>query len=111
MQSATQLRCRQAADTSNLPKVVSIQRLRPGSQTVVSAFQEERIAPEPFNVRIVLTEAHTADLSKPGDFVAVENGEPSDVIAGTKFAPHPAPGVTGATVVPHPIEGMYHVYY
>ena len=30
-----------AADTVGLPKVVSIQRLRPGSQTVVSAFQEE----------------------------------------------------------------------
>ena len=95
------------ADTSNLPKVVSIQRLRPGSQTVVSAFQEERIKPEPFNVRIVLTEAHTADLAKPKDFVEVENGEPSNVVAGTKFAPHPAGAAAGATVVPHPIEGMY----
>ena len=39
------------------PKVVSIQRLRPSSQSVVSAFQENQIAPEPFDVRIVLTEA------------------------------------------------------
>ena len=46
-----------AVDTSNLPTVVSIQRLRPGSQTVVSAFQEERIVAVPFNVRIVLSEA------------------------------------------------------
>ena len=38
-----------------LPRVVSVQRLRPGSQTVVSAFQEERIVAAPFNVRIVLT--------------------------------------------------------
>ena len=45
------------ADTADVPKVVSIQRLRPSSQSVVSAFQEERIAPEPFDVRIVLTDA------------------------------------------------------
>ena len=38
------------------PRVVSIQRLRPSSQSVVSAFEERQIAPEPFDVRIVLTE-------------------------------------------------------
>ena len=42
-------------DATDVPGVVSIQRLRPGSQTVVSAFQEERIPADPFNVRIVLT--------------------------------------------------------
>ena len=46
----------EGVDTTGLPKVVSIQRLRPGSQSVVSAFQEERIVAAPFNVRIVLTE-------------------------------------------------------
>ena len=39
-----------------LPKVVSVQRLRPGSQTVVAAFQEEVVTVPSFNVRIVLTE-------------------------------------------------------
>ena len=49
----------QAADRTNLPKVVSIQRLRPGSELVVSAFQEEKITTDPFDVRIVLSrEAH-----------------------------------------------------
>ena len=42
-------------DTEGVPSVVSVQRLRPGSQTVVAAFQEVRIPAEPFNVRIVLT--------------------------------------------------------
>ena len=42
------------------PKVVSIQRLRPGSQTVVSAFEEEKVTGA-FDVRIVFTE-------KPHDF-------------------------------------------
>ena len=31
-------------DTAGVPTVVSVQRLRPGSQTVVAAFQEVRIA-------------------------------------------------------------------
>ena len=52
----TRLRLQRCTDTEGHPKVVSIQRLRPGSQTVVSAFQEERIPAGPFNVRIVLTE-------------------------------------------------------
>ena len=45
-----------AAQLTNIPKVVSIQRLRPGSQSVVAAFQEEVVTDASFNVRIVLTE-------------------------------------------------------
>ena len=37
-------------------QVVSIQRLRPGSQTSVAAFQDEEISPDPFDIRVVLTE-------------------------------------------------------
>ena len=110
-----------AADTSNLPKVVSIQRLRPGSQTVVAAFQEERIAPEPFNVRIVLTEhPHGIALDKTADenaknLLEVENGTPSNLIVGqtfTRLGPDAAAaGVTNEersqTIRPHPVEGMY----
>ena len=62
-------------DTAGVPTVVSIQRLRPGSQTVVRAFQEERIAAEPFNVRIVLTELPNGiDLADVNNFIEVENG-------------------------------------
>ena len=110
-----------------LPKVVSIQRLRPGSQTVVAAFQEERIAPEPFNVRIVLTDmpngAHPADAAA---LVDVEHGEPSNLVVGTQFARFGAvtenaiPAADGRaavdaggpipwqTVRPHPREGDYY---
>ena len=45
-----------APPTDATPKVVSIQRLRPGSQTVTSAFREQVIPAVPFDVRIVLTE-------------------------------------------------------
>ena len=48
------------AENRDRPNVVSIQRLRPGSQTVVSAFQEEKVTGA-FDVRIVFTE-------KPHDF-------------------------------------------
>ena len=76
-----------AVDTSNLPKVVSIQRLRPGSQTVVSAFQEERIVAAPFNVRIVLTEAPNGiDLADVNNLVEVENGTVSGLVIGTLFS-------------------------
>ena len=65
----------EAVDTSNLPTVVSIQRLRPGSQTVVSAFQEERIVAEPFNVRIVLTELPNGiDLADVNNLVRLRTG-------------------------------------
>ena len=76
-----------AVPTTNLPKVVSIQRLRPGSQTVVAAFQEERIEPEPFNVRIVLSEVPNGiDLAAAVNLVEVENGEASDIVIGVPFA-------------------------
>ena len=46
------------------PLVVSIQRLRPGSQTVVAAFQEAAVTGE-FNVRVVITEEpKSLDLKK-----------------------------------------------
>ena len=78
-----------AVDTRDVPKVVSIQRLRPSSQTVVSAFQEERIAPAPFNVRIVLTEhPNGIDLAAANAhnlLVEVENGTVSNLVVGTQF--------------------------
>ena len=100
------------------PKVVSIQRLRPSSQSVVSAFQENQIAPEPFDVRIVLTEARAGlDVSKPGDFVAVDGGTASHLVIGVPFAwfggsdntafVHAAEVNRPFTIRPHPIEGMY----
>ena len=103
-------------DTSGLPKVVSIQRLRPGSQTVVAAFQEERIKPEPFDVRIVLTERGykpgTSDVIDLAD-VEVENGTASAWTVGVPFtrigvgADETAQALPGNTLRPHPIEGMY----
>ena len=68
------------ADIRDLPGVVSIQRLRPGSQTVVSAFQEEKITTAPFDVRIVLTKAHTADPLNAVNLVEVENGVASNLV-------------------------------
>ena len=100
-------------DTSDLPKVVSIQRLRPGSQTVVAAFQEERIEPEPFNVRVVLSALpHGIDLADVNNFIEVENGTVSNLVTGVTFAQigqideNNAPVALG-TLRPHPIEGMY----
>ena len=103
----------QPMDTSGLPRVVSIQRLRPGSQTVVAAFQEEVVTDASFHVRFVLTEAHSEyDGGKTADenakrLIEVEHGVPSNLVVGTTFAPHPSDAAAGATVVPHPIEGMY----
>ena len=77
----------EAVSTVGLPKVVSIQRLRPGSQTVVSAFQEERIVAAPFNVRIVLTELPNGiDLADVNNLVEVENGTVSGLVIGTLFS-------------------------
>ena len=119
-------------DVADVPKVVSIQRLRPGSQTVVSAFQEERIVAAPFNVRIVLTELPNGiDLADVNNLIEVENGTVSGLVIGTLFArfsgvyeiddtlpgetdllvandpevgqPHP-----NRTVRPHPGEGHYY---
>ena len=94
----------QAADRTNLPKVVSIQRLRPGSELVVSAFQEEKITTAPFDVRIVLTEKHTMDPANAGNLVEVENGTASALVVGTTFAQN---GTGSSTLIPHPSEGMY----
>ena len=80
-----------AAPTTDTPKVVSIQRLRPGSQTVTSAFQEQVIPAAPFDVRIVLTEhPNGIALDKTPDvnatnLVEVENGVPSNLVVGTLF--------------------------
>ena len=99
-----------AAVAESVPKVVSIQRLRPGSQTVVAAFQEQILPPVPFDVRIVFTEAWNVDLAKVADILEVSNGTASNVTAGVPFArvyqgTDAAAG--GATTIPHPIEGMY----
>ena len=64
------------------PQVVSIQRLRPGSQTVVAAFQEAEVT-GPFDVRIVTTELpHGFKI----DFIEVTNGTKSGFVVGTPFA-------------------------
>ena len=95
---------------STAPKVVSIQRLRPGSQTVVAAFQDQRIPPEAFDVRVVLTEhPHGIALDKSADqnaknLLEVENGTPSNLRKGTLF---PQLGTGATTYLPHPSEGMY----
>ena len=65
------------------PNVVSIQRLRPGSQTVVSAFQEAKLTQAPFDVRIVFTELpHDFVLAK----ITVENGVASNLVVGVPFS-------------------------
>ena len=99
------------SDPNNVrPKVVSIQRLRSSSQSVVSAFQERQIMPEPFDVRIVLTEARNGSLTlaKPGDFVAVTNGTASHLVIGVPFTMLRTNATDAATTYrPHPSEGMY----
>ena len=97
--------------------MVSIQRLRPGSQTVVAAFQEAAVT-GPFTVRIVLSETPDA----PADFagkINVTNGIKSGFVIGTPFTRHGGtttqdaantPIITptqGETIRPHPIEGRY----
>ena len=94
------------SDPNNVrPRVVSIQRLRPSSQSVVSAFEERQIMPEPFDVRIVLTE-------KPHDFklatINVEGGTASNLVIGVPFAIFTTDASDPMkTVTPHPSEGMY----
>ena len=82
------------ADATNRPKVVSIQRLRPGSQTVASAFLEQKIPSEPFNVRIVLSEKPKGipDVTKTADELAKQlvdiggdEGVVSNLVIGTPF--------------------------
>ena len=92
----------------DIPKVVSIQRLRPSTQTVTSAFEETEVRGA-FNVRIVLTE-------KPYDFkldtINVEGGIASDLVVGVPLAWQGGRNADGSrnlteTLVPHPSEGMY----
>ena len=96
------------------PRVVSIQRLRPGSQTVVAAFQEAEVT-GPFTVRIVTTEkAHDLALGH----INVANGTASGFVVGTPFSwfggntsqneARPMSNASRAyTIIPHPAEGMY----
>ena len=97
-----------AVDTTDVPRVVSIQRLRPGSQTVVAAFQEVRIPADPFNVRIVLTALpHGIDLADVNNFIEVENGTVSGLVTGVPFERFGTDDTAPNTVRPHPSEGMY----
>ena len=101
------IRAAAAADTSSRPKVVSIQRLRPVSQTVVSAFEEQKIRAGPFDVRIVLTEAGVdwkADKIK--DRIKIDGGTVSNLVVGVPFARQGGLD-NDETLVPHPIEGRY----
>ena len=86
------------------PNVVSIQRLRPSSQAVVSAFQEEKVTGA-FDVRIVFTE-------KPHDFkighIEVDGGTASSLVKGVPFSMLRTTDNNAATTYrPHPSEGMY----
>ena len=110
-----------AADDTDRPKVVSIQRLRPGSQTVASAFLEQKIPSEPFNVRIVLSEKPKGipDVTKTADELAKQlvdidgdEGVVSNLVIGTPFemlrTDAQANNATPEkTYKPHPSEGMY----
>ena len=92
------------------PNVVSIQRLRPGSQSVVSSFEEAKITGA-FDVKIVFTEL-------PHDFklatIAVDGGTASNLVVGVPFArigtaldDPPTAEQQASTTRPHPVEGMY----
>ena len=71
--------------------MVSIQRLRPGSQTVTSAFREQVIPAAPFDIRVVLSEhPNGIALDKTPDvnaknLVEVQNGVASNLVVGTLF--------------------------
>ena len=97
-------------------QVVSIQRLRPGSQTAVAAFQDEEISPDPFDIRVVLTESRFSridyidktpdELAK--ELIEVDGGEVSDLRRGVPFEiRRTAPADAGTTFKPHPNEGRY----
>ena len=89
---------------SSRPQVVSIQRLRPSTQTVTSAFKEAEVTGA-FDVRIVLTE-------KPYDFkldtINVDGGTASNLVHGTPFSMlRTIANDAGTTYRPHPSEGQY----
>ena len=103
-------------------QVVSIQRLRPGSQTAVAAFQDEEISPDPFDIRVVLTESRFNRIDyieKTPDELAEElievgGGKVSDLRPGVPFARAWAGNAiadstteTDNTIKPHPNEGRY----
>ena len=96
-------------------KVVSIQRLRPGSQAAVAAFQDEEIKPDPFDVRVVLTEMRfdriaLADRTPDelaADLVSVGGGEASNLRVGTPFTRQGTDANAPNTTLPHPDEGRY----
>ena len=94
------------------PNVVSIQRLRPGSQAVVSAFEEASVTGA-FDVKIVFTELpHEFALAK----ITVDGGTASNLVVGVPFAWHggttgDAPNITrnaNQALRPHPAEGNYY---
>ena len=86
------------------PNVVSIQRLRPGSQSVVSAFEEASVTGA-FDVKIVFTEL-------PFEFalakITVDGGTASNLVVGVPFTRLAnAAGEEDSTFRPHPVEGGY----
>ena len=94
------------APAANLdrPNVVSIQRLRPGSQSVVSAFEEASVTGA-FDVKIVFTEL-------PFEFalakITVDGGTASNLVVGVPFTRLAnAAGDADSTFRPHPVEGGY----
>ena len=107
------------ADTTNRPKVISIQRLDDRNQTVSSAFQAEKIPSEPFDVRIVLSEKRKGipDVTKTADELAKDlvevdgnEGTVSNLVIGTPFTKLIAGNDANddaMTYRPHPSEGMY----
>ena len=110
---AIDLRTVAATPDRDTPAVVSVQRLRPGSQTVVAAFQEAAVTGA-FEVRIVLSEAPAGDFNPK---IAVANGTKSGYVVGAPFAwvgnrtattaSPPSEPIQGTAVKPHPIEGKY----
>ena len=92
------------------PKVVSIQRLGLISQTVTSAFEEEKVTGA-FDVRIVLTERPHGGLTL--DKIQVDGGTASNLVVGVPFAWHGGRDdnnnpVPSQALIPHPSEGGYY---
>ena len=87
------------------PLVVSIQRLRPSSQTVTSAFEEAEVSGA-FDVRIVLTEEPDGGLTL--DKINVEGGTASNLVVGVPFSMlRTIANDANTTYRPHPSEGQY----
>ena len=95
---------------SSHPQVVSIQRLGPVSQAVVSAFEEAEVTGA-FDVRIVLTERPHGGLTL--DKIQVDGGTASNLVVGVPFAWHGGRDdnnnpVRSQALRPHPSEGGYY---